>query len=202
MASIGFDGIQVGIHEGDTEIVKEVIDITTEAGAIEAQISGLGAQMNTTYANNVPFYVSAVGTGTPELTLQVADLGSEVVNKILGVTYENGIEKLGANTEAPYISIVLKSKARSGADLYIALLKGKMAYPDQNLATSTDSGAELNTDEITGTFQARKLDKQVLFKARSDNEGFTKEEFDRLVFHGYTSAPSNPSTPEVPEEEK
>ncbi|TWM26253.1 hypothetical protein CHCC15075_1717 [Bacillus licheniformis] len=36
----------------------------------------------------------------------------------------------------------------------------------------------------------------MLFKARSDNEGFTKEEFDRLVFHGYTSAPSNPSTPE------
>lgn len=197
MASVGFDGIAVGIHDGDTEVIKEVIEVATDAGAIEAQISGLGAQMNTTYANNVPFYVSAVGTGTPELTLQVADLGSEVVSKILGVEYKDGIERLGAKTEAPYISIVLKSKSRTGSDLYIALLKGKMAYPEQNLATSTDSGAELNTDEITGTFQARRLDSLVFVKARSDNQGFTKEAFDKLVFNGYTPAPTNPETPEA-----
>ncbi|WZY00363.1 major tail protein [Bacillus sp. FSL W7-1360] len=189
MASVGFDGIKIGIHDGDTEQIKEVIDITAEAGAIEAGVSGLGAPVNTTYANNAPFYVSAIGTGTPELTLQVVDLGTEVVNKILGVKVENGIEKLGAKTVAPYISIILSAATRTGSDLYLALLKGKMSYPDQSLATSTDKGAELNTDEISGTFVARRSDGYAFWKARSDTEGFTLEAFEKDVFQGYVETP-------------
>jgi phi13 family phage major tail protein len=189
MATVGFDGIEVGIHDGDTERVKEVIDVAKVSGAINAAISGLGAAMKVTYANNVPFHAGAVGTGAPEVTLQVVDLTSEQVNKILGVLVEDGIEKVGATTQPPYISLLLRSQAPNGATIYVALLKGKMAYPEMELATAEGETPDVNTDEISGQFIARRSDQWVFFKARTDAEGFDLAKFKELVFPGYTSLP-------------
>lgn len=189
MANIGFDGIEVGIHDGDTEKVKEVIDVAKTAGAISAAISGLGAAMKTTFANNVPFHVGAVGTGSPELTLGVVDFTSDQINKILGVLVEDGVEKVGAKTRPPYVSVLLRSEARNGATIYIALLKGKLSYPELELSTAEGETPDLNTDEVSGSFIARRTDDWVFFKARSDAEGFDLQKFKELVFPGYSSIP-------------
>ncbi|PAD39817.1 major tail protein [Terribacillus sp. 7520-G] len=182
---LGFNGIRIGIY-GEGEKIVEVLDVAKEGGAIEASISGLGKEPTITYANNEAFHVAAKGAGSPELTLSTLNLPEEVVQKALGVTVENGIQKVGKDTKPPFVSVVLTGQDNDGKDLHIALLKGVLTYPEDSLATATDSDEPTPT-ELTGKFIARKSDGLVYAKGREAAEGFTKEEFDALVFQGYSS---------------
>lgn len=190
MATFGFEEIQIGIHDGETETITKVFTINAkEGGAIEAKLSGLQAQVNTLFASNVPFHASATGTGTPKLDLDIADLSEEATAAISGAVMEAGVIKLGSKTNAPYVSVILKSKGMKSDDIYIALLKGKFGHPDgANLKTAEDKGQEADTTDssLSGTFVNRKLDGFAYFKGRTSNKDFTLEAFKSLVFKGYT----------------
>jgi len=190
MATLGFEEVMIGIHDGDTETIKTVYTINAqEGGTIEAKLSGLQAQANTLYASNVPFFVSAVGTGTPKLDLDTADLSDEVIAAISGATFENGVIKLGADTVAPYVSVILKTKGLKNDDIYIGLLKGVFGHPDgADLKTAEDKGQEADTTDgsLSGSFVSRKLDGLVYAKGRTSNTGFDFEQFKSFVFNGYT----------------
>jgi phi13 family phage major tail protein len=193
MATLGFEEIMLGIHDGDTEVIDTVYTINASSGgAIEAKLSGLQAQANTLYASNVPFYVSAIGTGTPQLDLSTADLSDEILAAISGATLENGIIKLGSKSAAPYVSVILKARGLKDDDIYIGLLKGKFGHPDgANLKTAEDKGQEPDTTDgqMTGSFVNRKFDNYVYAKGRTSATGFTFAAFQTFVFNGYTPTP-------------
>lgn len=193
MATLGFDQVQIGIMD-DQENVTNVHTIDAKAGgAIEAKLSGLGATMNTVYASNVPFFVSAQGVSSPKLELDVADIPEEALNEITGAVVENGIAKIGANTVPPYVAVILKAKGANGDDIFVGLTKGKFAYPDLDLKTGDDKGVELSTDTISGEFIARS-DSFVYAKGRTSQTGFTEEEFKSFIFKGYANPNTNGSS--------
>jgi phi13 family phage major tail protein len=141
--------------------------------------------MNTVYASNIPFYVSAQGVSSPKLDLDIADIPEDVLNAITGVTVENGIAKIGSKTQPPYVAVILKTSGANGDDIYIGLTKGKFGYPELDLKTAEDKGVELNTDSISGEFIARS-DSFVYAKGRTSQQGFTPESFKQFIFKGYT----------------
>ncbi|AVD56211.1 MULTISPECIES: major tail protein [Heyndrickxia] len=189
MATLGFKSVEFGIHDGDTEIVKKIYKLdANEGGTIEAKLSGLGAQINALYASNVPFFVDASGTGTPQLEFTAADLSEEIAASISGAVYENGILKLGKDAKAPYVSVLLEADGIKNDSIYIALLKGKFGHPDGvDLKTGDDKGKEADTTDsaLTGQFVNRKLDGFTYFKTRSSNTDFDLQTFRSLVFNGY-----------------
>lgn len=185
MATLGFEQVMIGIMDKDENVTKVHTIDAKNGGTIEGKIGGLAPSMNVTYASNVPFFVSAVGTGQPQLDLDVADLPDEVVADITGATVENGITKIGATTVAPYVAVILKAKGASGDDVFVSLLKGKFGHPDLDLKTGDDKGQELSTDSLSGQFIARE-DGLVYAKGRTGAADFTFEEFKAFVFPGYT----------------
>lgn len=192
MATLGFEQVKIGIHDGDTETINKVYTINaSNGGAIEAKLSGLQAEVNTLYASNVPFFASSVGTGTPKLDLDTADLSDEIIASLSGATIgEDGIVKLTAKSTAPYVSVILKAQGLSGEDIFIALPKGKFGHPDGlDLKSAEDKGQEPDTTDgsLSGSFVARKLDGLVYAKGRSNVTGFTEKAFEELIFNGYTA---------------
>lgn len=185
MATLGFEEVIIGIHEGDTETIKkEYVINATVGGAIEAKVSGLQAEVNTLYASNVPFFASSIGTGTPKLDLDTADLSDEIVAALSGATVEKGIIKLTAKSAAPYVSVILKAQGLHGDDIYIALPKGKFGHPDgANLKSAEDKGQEPDTSDgsLSGSFVARKSDGLVYAKGRTSVTEFTFAEFKELI---------------------
>jgi len=188
MATLGFESVMFGVMD-ENENTTEVYTIDAQkGGAIEAKLSGLGANMNTIYASNIPFYVSAQGVSSPKLDLDIADIPEDVLNAITGVTVENGIAKLGSNTRPPYVAVILKAKGAQGDDIYIGLTKGKFGYPDLDLKTGDDKGVELSTDSITGEFIARS-DTFVYAKGRTSDQNFQFDTFKQFIFKGYVEQP-------------
>jgi phi13 family phage major tail protein len=185
MATLGFESVMFGIMD-ENENTTQVYTIDAQkGGTIEAKISGLGATMNTVYASNIPFYVSAQGVSSPKLDLDIADIPEDVLNEITGVLVENGIAKIGSKTQPPYVAVILKTSGANGDDIYIGLTKGKFGYPELDLKTAEDKGVELNTDSISGEFIARS-DTFVYAKGRTSQQGFTPESFKQFIFKGYT----------------
>ncbi len=184
MATVGFDSIEFGILDENEVVTKRHIVNASAGGAISAGITGLGTNMTTTYASNVPFYVSAQGTGEPKLELEIGDIPADVLADLTGLNVDatTGIGTIGANNKPPYVAVILKSKDKEGKAIYISLLKGKFTYDGDNLKTGDANGAELQTDKISGTFIARALDSNVYAKGREAVTGFTYTAFEDLVF--------------------
>ncbi|GAB4073672.1 hypothetical protein GCM10028778_11750 [Barrientosiimonas marina] len=178
MSTIGFESIDIGIMDEDENITDTYTLDKQSGGAINASISGLGAEMSTVYASNAPFYISALGTGQPELELQVADIPDDVLSKISGADEDaDGIMKLGDKTQPPFAAVVLKTQGMGGDDIYVSLLKGKFQFPDQSMSTVNDSGAEPSEDTITFNGVSRNSDGYVYAKTRSSNTNFSESSF-------------------------
>lgn len=132
---------------------QEYVVNKSSGGAIEASISNLASPTNTVWASGVPFYAVQKGTGSPEVELQIADLlDGGLYAALIGAKSEDGITILGEDTQAPFTSLILISETKEGKRMFLGLTKGKFSAPDVNVATKTDSGAELNTDTISGQF--------------------------------------------------
>lgn len=185
MATLGFEEVIIGIHDGETEkIDKEFVINAAAGGAIEAKLSGLQAEVNTLFASNAPYFASSIGTGTPKLDLDTADLSDEVIAAISGATIEAGVIKLTAKSAAPYVSVILKAQGLAGDDVYIALPKGKFGHPDGvNLKTGEDKGQEPDTTDgsLSGSFVARKSDGLVYAKGRTSVKEFTFDTFKTMI---------------------
>ncbi|EIT85908.1 phage major tail protein [Fictibacillus macauensis ZFHKF-1] len=182
MATVGFEKAYIGILDKDGYATKVHEINAMEGGAIDAKISGLGAAMNTTYASNVPFHVSAQGTSNPKVDLSVADLPSKVYTDIMGAEKgEDGIIKIGAKTRPPYVALILKSADKDGNGLYLGFTKGKFTQDGGELKTQEDKGVELQTDSITGEFIARGSDEYVFGKGSTADPGFTPEKFKQWI---------------------
>lgn len=157
MAKIGFKSIHMLVKGEEDTVTRYTLD-KAKGGAIEASISGLGAEATTVYASNVPFYVSAKGTGETEVSFNTFDImAGGAYNAVLGieqVTVDGAptdkISVVGSETEAPYIGIVFESQNADGDTVYMGLTKVRLSHPDIALNTSEGGGTEPNTDELSG----------------------------------------------------
>lgn len=183
MATVGFESIEFGILDENEQVTKKYTVNGGSGGAISAGISGLGANMTVTYASNIPFYVSAMGTSEPKLELEIADIPEAVLQALTGAEVDptTGASTIGAKTRPPYVAVNLKSSDKEGKAIYISLLKGKFTYDGDNLKTGESNGTELQTDKISGTFVAR-ADELVYAKVRETATNFDETAYKAFVF--------------------
>lgn len=153
MAKIGFKSAHIHVpDESGTGYTTYTLD-KAKGGAIEATISGLGAEATTVYASNVPFFVSAKGTGETTVSLNVFDLmAGGAYGAVLGIEADaQGIMTVGQDTQAPYVAVTFVADDADGNEVYMGLTKVRFAHPDVALNTSEGGGTDPNTDTIEGS---------------------------------------------------
>lgn len=174
-ARVGFESMEIAILDNDGTVVETHEINAAEGGTISASISGIGAQTNTTYASNVPFYVVSQGTGTVEAEVEIADLPYDVLTKVAGLeTNADGLIIGGAKNRPPYVALIFKSHNKEGKAQYFSILKAKGSYDSFEMNTQEDGGPELATDSITFTAVARG-DQNVYVFGNEDNYAELKE---------------------------
>lgn len=185
MAHLGFESALIGIF-GDDDKIKEVISFDPKkGGTIDAKVAGLAAEATKVNASNIPFYVSQKGTGDVKLDLTLFDVDDDQMAKLTGAEFEEGILKIGKDTSAPYVAVLLKTSSIKNDDIFIALTKGKLAFDGDELKTNEEKGNEPGNVAFSGEFIANS-DGYSYFKTRSSNEGYDADGWEKLVFPGYT----------------
>ncbi|MDT2675049.1 major tail protein [Enterococcus dongliensis] len=180
MATVGFDSVIFGVQPGETGTLKELVADKSAGGAIEAKITGLGSTSNTTFASNVPFFIASKGVSAPKVTLDVADLmDNGIYQEVIGAETVDGVNVIGAETEAPYVSLVMITSNKEGKRLFMGMTKGKFSHPDIDMKTAEDKGVELQTDSIEGDFISDS--RGYVFMTAVESETMTLAKFKDLV---------------------
>ncbi|EME3492355.1 phage tail protein [Enterococcus faecium] len=180
MATVGFESVIFGVKTGVGGTLKELVVDKSKGGAIEAKITGLGATSNTTYASNVPFFIASKGVSSPKVTLDVADLmDNGIYSEIIGAKTVDGVNVIGSETEAPYVSVVMVTANKEGKRLFMGLTKGKFSHPDIDMKTAEDKGVELQTDSIEGEFISD--ERGYVYLTAVESETMTLAKFKNLV---------------------
>ena len=196
MATVGFESVIFGVKTGAEGTLKELVADKSKGGAIEAKITGLGATSNTTYASNVPFFIASKGVSSPKVTLDVADLmDNGIYSEIIGAKTVNGVNVIGSETEAPYVSVVMVTANKEGKRLFMGLTKGKFSHPDIDMKTAEDKGVELQTDSIEGEFISD--ERGYVYLTAVESETMTLQKFKDLVNNkagGVVNLASTPTT--------
>ncbi|MDT6468763.1 phage tail protein [Enterococcus faecium] len=180
MATVGFESVIFGVKTGADGTLKELVADKSKGGAIEAKITGLGATSNTTYASNVPFFIASKGVSSPKVTLDVADLmDNGIYSEIIGAKIVDGVNVIGSETEAPYVSVVMVTANKEGKRLFMGMTKGKFSHPDIDMKTAEDKGVELQTDSIEGEFISD--ERGYVYLTAVESEEMTLQKFKDLV---------------------
>lgn len=180
MATVGFDSVIFGIKPETGGALKELTADKSAGGAIEAKITGLGATSNTVFASNVPFFIASKGVSAPKVTLDVADLmDGGIYQEVIGAETVDGVNVIGAETEAPYVSLTMITSNKEGKRLFMGMTKGKFSHPDIDIKTGEDKGVELQTDSIEGDFISD--DRGYVFMTAVESEEMTLTKFKNMV---------------------
>lgn len=155
MTFVGFKRMTVRILDGKADTKGTnlfVVEGKDGEGATQtANISGLSATPTKTYGSNIAYYVSSRGVGDVSVDLTMVDLPAAVNNAILGYQKKDGVTVIGADTEAPYCSILLESSNAKGETAYIGFLKGQFSKESVEFSTKKDSNDELPSESLKFT---------------------------------------------------
>lgn len=180
MATQGFDSAIFGVQSKTDGTLKELVADKSAGGAIEAKITGLGSTSNTIFASNVPFFIASKGVSSPKVTLDIADLlDNGIYQEVIGAEEVDGAHVIGADTEAPYTSLILISGTKEGKRLFMGMTKGKFSHPDIDVKTAEDKGVELQPDSIEGDFISDS--RGYVFMTAVESETMTLAKFKSLV---------------------
>lgn len=182
MATVGFKSIYFTIGE------KEYVVDAKSGGAINAKITGLGSTQNTIFASNKPFHITSKGVTDPKVELNVVDLmDNGLYQALLGIEEVDGISVIGADTQAPYTSVVMVTESKEGVPMFMGLSKGRFSAPDIEMGTSEDKGQEIKTDTVEGSFIAD--DRGYVFMSGVDDGETTDLEKFKAFVNNKTVAP-------------
>ena len=180
MATVGFDSVIFGVQSGEAGTLTELVADKSAGGAIEAKITGLGATSNTIFASNVPFFIASKGVSAPKVTLDIADLmDNGIYQEVIGAKNIEGVNVIGSDTEAPYVSLVMITSNKEGKRMFMGMTKGKFSHPDIDMKTAEDKGVELQTDSIEGDFISDA--RGYVFMTAVESETMTLAKFKDLV---------------------
>lgn len=182
LATIGFEKIIFGVTEGEDGTITELVADKAGGGAIDATISGLGANQEIIYASNIPFYVSSQGVGDVKISLNVFDIThAGIYNKILGVETVEGVNVVGESTQAPYTGVVLTTKSSNGKRLFLGLAKTRFAHPDIAVGTNEAGSTKVNTDTIEGSCISDA--RGYVYMSAVESDTMTEAKFKQFVFN-------------------
>lgn len=120
------------------------------------------------------------GVSSPKVTLDVADLmDNGIYSEIIGAKTVDGVNVIGSETEAPYVSVVMVTANKEGKRLFMGLTKGKFSHPDIDMKTAEDKGVELQTDSIEGEFISD--ERGYVYLTAVESEQKTLQKFKDLV---------------------
>lgn len=193
-AKIGISDLQFAVLKDDI-VSGEVIKLP---GTTEASLE-LTMDIATLPADNVPYLTVSSGISEAKLTLNNYDVNSEVKKALYGIDVINGIEIYDKKLLPNDVAVMYKTALDDGKEIYVAMLKGKFTLPGMNSKTTGDGAPDPNTDEIEGSFAARKVSDRdvILLIGRSDVAGFDFDAFKKVVFPATTEEAVIP-TPTTP----
>lgn len=163
MASkIGFKRLTVRVLDGQTPTPDKnlfVIEGADSKGATQtAKINGLSAEPVKTYGSDMAYYVARRGVGDVTVDLELIDVPEKVLNIILGYTEKNGIAFIGADTEAPYCSILMETTTADGKTFAYGFFKGVLSMDSEEFKTLEGKVDTLPNEKFK--FTASASDKQ------------------------------------------
>lgn len=178
-AKIGISDLQFAVLKDDI-VSGEVIKLP---GTTEAKLE-LTMDIATLPADNVPYLTISSGISEAKLTLNNYDVTSEVKKALYGIDVVNGIEIYDKKLLPNDVAVMYKTALDDGKEIYVAMLKGKFTLPGMGSKTTGNGAPDPETDEIEGSFVARKVSDRdvILLIGRSDVAGFNFEEFKKVVF--------------------
>ena len=154
MALVGFKRMTIRVLDGNaTPTLGQnlfVIEGKTGEGATRtAKISGLASDPVKTYGSDVAYHVSNRGVGDVKMEMTAVDIPSTVLAKILGHQVKDDIIGIGADTTAPFCSVMLESKIANGTQAQVGFFKGQFSMDSEELETLKDKQEELPDDSLS-----------------------------------------------------
>ncbi|HFI0423942.1 TPA: major tail protein [Streptococcus suis] len=117
----------------------------------KVDIKGLSPDVTKTYGSNIAYHVSRKGVGNVEADFELLDLRMLVLEKLLGYKKAGNLGFIGADTEAPYCSILLESEEPDGTPAYFAFFRGNFSKEDLGTETLKEKQEELGSDKLKYT---------------------------------------------------
>lgn len=158
-------------------------DILEQPGTTEAKLD-VTTEMATLMADDGPYIIVPAGITKAELGINNYDIDSKAKALIYNLAVVNGIELYDKDLFPNDVAVSYQTKLTNNKKVYVGMLQGKFSLPGMNVKTLGDGSPDPETDEITGSFVAKKIgDKNlVLVIGRSDDPDFKLAEFEKMVF--------------------
>lgn len=141
----GFSKVSTRVLKSDltpdtTKEIRVMEGVPTEGGPTSFELTGLSKEAVRVFAGNREYYISAKGTGSVAANFGLLDVPAEIERELLGlITFGEGIDAFGENTEPPYIAVVAESEDLSTGDpVAFAMVGGKFNRDGFSLATKND----------------------------------------------------------------
>ncbi|MCU0082167.1 major tail protein [Streptococcus danieliae] len=148
----GFKRLFIRVHDGAQPVLDKnlfVIEGKPGKGATQtANISGLSSEPVKTYGSNIAYYVANRGVGDLQVEFGIIDLPYKVEAIILGQKINGNTIKIGADTVAPYCSILMESSIADGTPAFIGCYNGQFSRESVEFETEKDSQEELTADSL------------------------------------------------------
>ena len=141
----GFSKVSSRVLKSDltpdaTKKIHVMEGVPTKGGPTSFELTGLSKEAVKVFAGNREYYISAKGTGSVAANFGLLDVPAEIERELLGlITFGEGIDAFGENTEPPYIAVVAESEDLStGEPVAFAMVGGKFNRDGFSLATKND----------------------------------------------------------------
>lgn len=140
----GFSRVSIRVLKSDltpdtTKPIRIMEGKTKEGGPTDFDLTGLSKEAVKVFAGNNEYFIAAKGTGKVAANFKLLDVPLEIEQEILGlITFGEGIDGFGDNTEPPYVAVVAEAEDLYGDKVAFALIAGKFNRDGYSLATTTD----------------------------------------------------------------
>ena len=170
-----------------------VVDLASSKGAIEANITGINANVEQIYGSN-ELAEQMVGAIRPKIELAANDIPHDVYDKCAGLTdsSDGGFEAHSGQIITG-AAIIHSTNMAESIDCYLAFPMGIFVPGSMNLKTDTQNGVLIH-DSLTLNCEARSSDGLVYKKFYSDAKNFDKEKMLADIFPGYSVSSSSTSS--------
>lgn len=156
MTLVGFKSMTVRVLDGQETITAErnlfVVEGKEHKGATQkVDIKGLAADVSKAYGSNLAYYVSRKGVGDVTADFEILDLPFLMREVLLGYKKAGQLSFIGADTEAPYCSVLLESEDLAGNPVYLGFFKGSFSAEEFSAETRKEKTDEPSADKLTYT---------------------------------------------------
>lgn len=186
MLLTGLEEVELGVmksNDDETITQKDIYTLNAKnGGPTEFQIQGLSPELSKVFGGDAARRSTGRGTGNINGSFNVDDFPSAVLHRILGMEQDQTtfIWSMSSTTEAPYVSVKIKSHGGDGKAIWMVLPKVKFSRGDINPKTNTEKQQD-SSDSLTYTAQTRNSDGKPYLEGL-ESEGVTEAAIFKTAF--------------------